>query len=99
VQTDDEREREIERRAQIRVASALDGLPDLIEHATERAVRKALSDTPIQVSVDWEQGYRELEKHAGTNVSQWLGRRMINILITAALAAAIAWVVMTGGLK
>ena len=58
-----------------------------------------LADTPIRVTVDWEQGYRELEKHAGTNAAQWLGRRLWNILITAAFAAALAWVIMTGRIK
>lgn len=99
VQTDEQKEAEIERRTQDRIAHALADLPPLIERATESAVRKALADTSIRVSVDWEQGYRELERHAGSNVAQWLGRRMWNIFLTAVIAAALAWVVMTGRLK
>ena len=100
VQTDEQKEAEIERRAQERVARALADLPPLIERATETAVRRALADGPsIRVSVDWEAGYRELEKHAGENAAQWLGRRLWNILITAAIAGAIAWLVMTGRIK
>ena len=99
VQAEEQREAEIERRAQERVARAIADLPPLIESATERAVRKALADTPIKVAVDWAQGYAQLERHAGANAAQWLGRRLWNIIITAAIAGAIAWVVMTGRLK
>ena len=99
VQTDEQREAEIERETQRRVARAIADLPPLIESATERAVRKALADTPIKVLVDWEQGYKELECHAGTNAAQWLGRRLWNIILTAAITGAIAWLVMTGRLK
>ena len=98
VQSDEQKEAEIERRAQERIADALHGMPEYMEQSVERAMRKVLSDAKLREEF-WEQGYRELEKHAGTNAAQWLGRRMWNMVLTAAIAAAIAWVVMTGRLK
>jgi len=89
---------EIERRTQVRVAEAIERLPKLIGTEVEASIRRALADEKLRAEF-WEAGYIELEKHAGTNAAQWLGRRLINILITAALAASIAWVVMTGRIK
>ena len=99
VQTEDQKEEEIERRTQARLAHVINNLPPLIETAAERAVRKVLSDTPIKVSVDWEQGYKELERHAGTSMAQAIGRRIVNWIVGAALAAAIGWAVFKGGVK
>jgi hypothetical protein len=101
VQTDAEREAEIERRAQERVAQAIEHdttLPAMIEQGVERALRRVLSDDDLGKRF-WEQGYRELERHAGVNAAQWIGRRVANILITALVAAVLAWAVMTGRLK
>ena len=100
-QTDGQKEDEIERRAQQRVAQLLDNnstLPSMLESSVERAFRKVLSDSELRRQF-WEAGYFELEKHAGTNAAQWLGRRLVNILITAAVAGVLAWVVMTGRVK
>ena len=98
VQTDEQKEAEIERRTQDRVAAAVQSIPNELEKSVERAMRNVLSDVRLREQF-WEQGYRELEKHAGSNAAQWLGRRLWNIVLTAAIAAAIAWVVMTGRLK
>jgi hypothetical protein len=100
-QTDESREDEIEKRAQQRYAQLLDGntvLPDLVSSSVERAMRRVLSDETIRRDF-WAAGYRELEQHAGTNVAQWIGRRLVNIMITAAVAGMLAWVVMTGRVK
>ena len=98
VQSDEQLNLEIERRAQQRVADALEGVPDLMERAVERGLRRVLDDPAIQARF-WERGYKELEAHAGTNAAQWLGRRIVNIIVTAAVAGLLAWVVMTGRLK
>jgi hypothetical protein len=63
--------------------------------AVERGIRRALDDTQLREDF-WRGGYQELEKHAGTNVAQWLGRRVLNMVITACVAGVLAWVVMTG---
>jgi hypothetical protein len=89
---------EIERRAQERVAMAVHGLPDQLEHSVERALRRVLSDPKLREEF-WAQGYVELEKHAGTNAAQWLGRRLWNIFVTSVVAAVLAWIVVTGRLK
>lgn len=98
IQTDEQREEEIELRAQRRVAAALDGVPEMMAHAVEQGLRRVLDDPTVQ-SRFWSRGYEELEKHAGTNAAQWLGRRIINIVITAAVVGLLTWVVMTGRLK
>ena len=98
MQTDEQKEDEIERRTQHRVASALHSIPDQMEQSVERALRRVLSDDVLREKF-WEQGYKELEKHAGTNAAQWLGKRIWNLVITATVAAVLAWVVVTGKVK
>jgi hypothetical protein len=100
-QTDEQKEAEIERRAQQRVAQLLDAntlLPDIIAASVERAMRRVMSDQTLREDF-WRSGYVELEKHAGTNAANWLGRRIVNIVVTAAVAGLLAWAVMTGKAK
>jgi hypothetical protein len=66
-------------------------LPSMMSAAVELAIRRVLTDKELRAQF-WRDGYAELEEHAGANVSQWLGRRVVNIIITAAVAAALAWV-------
>jgi hypothetical protein len=92
-QTDDQREEEVERRAQQRVAQLLDSnttLPDIISQSVEKALRRVINDEGLRRQF-WEDGYKQLESHAGTNAAQWLGRRIWNIIVTAAVAAVLAW--------
>lgn len=91
-------EQEIERRAQDRLAQLIDGIPVMLERSVERGLRKAIDDPELQARF-WERGYAELERHAGTNAMQWLGRRIWNMVITAAVAAALAWAVVSGKAK
>jgi hypothetical protein len=91
-------EREIERQTQLRVSLAIDRLPELVGEAVERAVRRAMADEKLRADF-WAAGYKELEKHAGTSISQALGRRMWNLLLTAAIGAVLAWSVITGRVK
>ena len=89
---------EIERQTQLRVALALDRLPDLVGESVERAVRRVMADPKLTADF-WEAGYKELEKHAGTSIAQALGRRLWNLLLTAAIGAVLAWSVITGRVK
>lgn len=100
-QTDGQRDAEIERRVQERVALLLDNnsmLPEMIASSVERAIRRVLAD-PEMARQFWESGYEELAKHAGNNASQWVGRRLLTTLILAVTTAGIIWLVKTGALK
>ncbi|MEY2690284.1 MAG: hypothetical protein RL375_4484, partial [Pseudomonadota bacterium] len=81
-QTQEQKEAEIERRAQQRVASMIEGLPALIADAVERAHRRVLTDPEIRGAF-WKAGYDELEKHAGTALAQYIGKKVIHILLAA----------------
>jgi hypothetical protein len=89
---------EVERRVQLRVGDAIEAMPDAISKAVEAGMRRALSDEQLRKDF-WAAGYRELEQHAGSSATQWLGRRIANIIITAAVAGILAWVVMSGRVK
>ena len=51
------------------------------------------------VSNFWHKGFEELSKHGSNGASQWLGKRLLTILITAITTAGIVWLVKTGALK
>jgi hypothetical protein len=89
-QTDEQRERFIEREVQRRVSDALADAPDLMERAVERGLRKVIDDPAVQARF-WARGYAELEKHAGANLAQAIGRRVILFVVTAAVGMALAW--------
>ena len=95
VQTPEQMEAEVERRTQERVALAIESIPDALSEAVERALRRVLDDEQRQKAF-WAAGYQEFEKHAGTNVAQWIGRRVINIIVSAAVVGLLAWAVVTG---
>jgi hypothetical protein len=97
-QTPEQKEAEIERRAQKRVAVMIDGLPDLIADAVERAHRRVMTDPELRAAF-WRAGYEEFEKHAGSALAQYIGRKVIHILLAAALAGAITWAVVNGKFK
>jgi len=95
VQTDEQREAAIEREVQRRVADALSDVPELMEHAVERGLRKVIEDPEVQRRY-WENGYKEFERHAGQNLAQALGRRIILFVVTAAVGMALAWSWLVG---
>jgi hypothetical protein len=70
----------------------------LTEAGFERALRRVLADEQLRKEF-WAAGYSELEQHAGTNVAQWLGRRIVNIIVTAAVAGLLSWLVFSGRIK
>ena len=101
VQTVDQRDADIERRVQERMAQMLDNnsmLPDMLASSVERAIRRVLAD-PETARQFWAGGYEELSRHAGNNASQWVGRRLLTTLILAVVTAGLIWLVKTGALK
>ena len=94
-QTEEQKENEIEREVQRRVASALSEAPDLMERAVERGLRKVIEDPEVQKRY-WQRGYEEFERHAGQNLAQALGRRIILFVVTAAVGMALAWSWLVG---
>jgi hypothetical protein len=95
---EEQNEAELVRRVEERIAMSIEAhstLPKIIENGVERALRKVLSDQSLREQF-WAQGYVELEKHAGLNAAQWIGRRIINIVIVASVAGILAWFVVTG---
>jgi hypothetical protein len=97
-QTPAQKEAEIERRTQERVAIMIDSLPSLIADAVERAHRRVMTDPELRAAF-WKAGYEEFEKHAGSALAQYIGKKVIHILLAAALAGAITWAVVNGKFK
>jgi hypothetical protein len=97
-QTPAQKEAEIELRAQERMALMINNLPELIEGAVERAHRRVLTDHELRAAF-WKAGYEEFEKHAGSALAQYIGKKVIHILLAAALAASVTWAVMNGKFK
>jgi len=71
---------------------------ELISKAVEQGMRRALSDPELRSSF-WRAGYDQLSSHATNGISQWIGKRVLMILIAAALSASIGWAVVSGRLK
>lgn len=94
-QTEQQKDDEIEREVQRRVADALAEAPGLMERAVERGLRKVIDDPEVQKRY-WENGYKEFERHAGQNLAQALGRRIILFVVTAAVGMALAWSWLVG---
>lgn len=97
----EQRDAEIERRVQERVAQLLDNnsmLPEMIAGSVERAMRRVISD-PEMSRQFWAGGYEELSRHASNNASQWVGRRLLTTLILALVTAGLIWLVKTGAIK
>lgn len=94
-QTDEQRDATIEHEVQRRVADALSEAPGLMEQAVERGLRRVIDDPDVQARF-WARGYAELEKHAGANLAQAIGRRIILFVAAALLGIAVAWTWATG---
>jgi hypothetical protein len=97
----DQKDAEIERRVQARMAQMLDNnsmLPEMIAASVERALRRVLSDSELRRQF-WEAGYAELSNHASNNASQWIGKRLLTSAAIALTTAMIVWLVRSGGLK
>lgn len=62
------------------------------------AIRDVLSDKELTARF-WEQGYQQLQEHAISNGSQWVGKRLVTTLIMAVVTAGIIWLAKNGALK
>lgn len=60
---------------------------------------KQLTQDEAFVSSFWRHGFEELSKHSSNGASQWVGKRLLTIFITAVTTAGIMWLVKTGALK
>lgn len=60
---------------------------------------KELTQDPAFVASFWRHGFEELSKHSSNGASQWIGKRLLTILITAVTTAGIVWLVKTGAIK
>lgn len=60
---------------------------------------KQLTQDDAFVASFWRHGFEELSKHSSNGASQWLGKRLLTILITAVTTAGIVWLVKTGAIK
>jgi (p)ppGpp synthase/HD superfamily hydrolase len=101
VQSDEQREAEIERRAQERVAAAIHGMPDLVGIAVERAMDRATEKNAEAM----ERVLRSLvadkdlmgvianafQTHYLRTWREWLGTKIWNFLLYGILGATLAW--------
>jgi hypothetical protein len=78
--------------------AALNALPGRISDAVELGLRRVVEDEEVGRRF-WERGYDRLADHATNGVSQWVGKRVLLILVAAALSASIGWAVLTGRIK
>lgn len=74
--------------------AAVVALPEQISVAVEAGLRRVVADDDVGRRF-WERGY----SHLSDGISQWVGKRVLLILIAAALSASIGWAVLTGRIK
>jgi len=60
---------------------------------------KQMAQDEAFVSSFWRHGFEELSKHSSNGASQWIGKRLLTIAITAITTAGIVWLVKTGAIK
>ena len=60
---------------------------------------KQMATDEAFVSSFWRHGFEELSKHSSNGASQWIGKRLLTIFITAVTTAGIVWLVKTGAIK
>ena len=60
---------------------------------------KQIADDDKFVATFWKQGFEELAKHSGNGASQWVGKRLLTILVTSVAGVCIVWLVKTGAIK
>lgn len=60
---------------------------------------KQITQDETFVASFWRHGFEELSKHSSNGASQWIGKRLLTIFITAVTTAGIVWLVKTGAIK
>lgn len=76
----------------------VNALPSRIEQAVEIGIKNAANDEETSKRF-WERGFDHLSMHAAAGINQWVGRRVVMILLAAVLSASIGWAVFTGRFK
>lgn len=86
----------IERRASPGID--MERLEQHIAKAIGTALRETAKDAEFSQAF-WRRGFEELTKHSSNGASQWVGKRLLTIAITAVTSAGIIWLVKSGGIK
>jgi len=60
---------------------------------------KQLTQDEAFVASFWRHGFEELSKHSSNGASQWIGKRLLTIFVTAVTTAGVVWLVKTGAIK
>lgn len=60
---------------------------------------KQITEDDKFVSSFWKKGFEELATHSGNGASQWVGKRLLTILVTSIAGVCIVWLVKTGAIK
>ena len=66
--------------------------------ALREVIAEALADADLERRVT-ERLYRQMSEHATKGISEWVGKRVVMVLLTAAMSGSIAWAVVTGRFK
>jgi hypothetical protein len=77
---------------------ASEELQALVRKAVADGMRDVINDHEL-IERFWKSGYAHLSEHTTDSLSQWVGKRVLMILVAAALSSSIAWAVMTGRIK
>jgi hypothetical protein len=101
VQTDEQREAEIEFRAQQRVARSIEDIPELVARAVEHALHRtatvnaqAIATELRKLAADAElmdQVALHFQKHVLRSWREWLGGKVWNFILTVTFGALLAW--------
>lgn len=98
---DEQREASIERETQRRVASAIEGVPEMVAHAVEQALqrtaavnaaaigqelRKLVADTELMAQIAGH-----FQTHVLRSWKEWLGGKVWNFILTVSFGALLAW--------
>lgn len=86
----------------VSLETAMAALPERIHDANRRAFREAITDILQDKDLTagfWRAGYDQLQQRAVAESTQWVGKRLLTALITAAVVAGFVWLVRTGAIK
>ena len=60
---------------------------------------KALATDSDFIERFWKTGYSHLTTHVGNGTSQWIGKRILTMIILSGVTAGIVWLVKSGAIK
>ena len=67
-----------------------------VSDGVREGITSLLKDEEI-VSKFWSVGYDQLTKQAAKNTSQWVGKRVLTMVVTALFVWTLTWLVRNGG--